>query len=107
MAVLLQTSLGDIVIDLYTTHSPKASTNFLKLCKLKHFNNALFSSVQKDFLASVTTENQDISVFGLLNGENLHFFEDELCPELRHDRIGIVSMSNKGPDMNASNVRGT
>lgn len=64
MAVLLQTSLGDIVIDLYTNYSPKASMNFLKLCKLKHYNNALFSCVQKDYLTSITTVNQDISVFG-------------------------------------------
>ena len=33
MAVLLETSKGDLVVDLYTDDCPKASSNFLKLCK--------------------------------------------------------------------------
>ena len=33
MAVLLETSRGDLVIDLFTEHCPKACLNFLKLCK--------------------------------------------------------------------------
>ena len=33
MAVLLETSRGDLVIDLFTDECPQASTNFLKLCK--------------------------------------------------------------------------
>ena len=33
MAVLLETSKGDLVIDLYTDECPVASSNFLKLCK--------------------------------------------------------------------------
>jgi len=31
--VLLETSKGDLVIDLYTEECPLASSNFLKLCK--------------------------------------------------------------------------
>ena len=33
MAVLLETSKGDLVIDLYTDECPVAASNFLKLCK--------------------------------------------------------------------------
>jgi len=33
MAVLLETSKGDIVIDLYVDDCPMACKNFLKLCK--------------------------------------------------------------------------
>lgn len=35
MSVLLETSLGEIVIDLHVDHAPLAATNFLKLCKIK------------------------------------------------------------------------
>ena len=45
MAVLLETSLGDLVIDLYTDNCPLATKNFLKLCKLKFYNGALFYDV--------------------------------------------------------------
>ena len=51
MSILLETSLGDIVIDLYTSEAPKACINFLKLCKIKYFNNCLFNFVQKDHIA--------------------------------------------------------
>jgi peptidyl-prolyl cis-trans isomerase-like 4 len=33
MAVLLETSKGDLVIDLYTEECPMACKNFMKLCK--------------------------------------------------------------------------
>jgi peptidyl-prolyl cis-trans isomerase-like 4 len=64
MAVLLQTSLGDIVIDLYTSHCPKTCENFLKLCKAKHYNNALFYAVEKDYLVQIGNMQDDISIFG-------------------------------------------
>ena len=42
MSVLLETSLGDIVVDLRVEKCPIASKNFLKLCKMKFYNNSLF-----------------------------------------------------------------
>lgn len=33
MAVLLETSKGDMVVDLYTEECPLATKNLLKLCK--------------------------------------------------------------------------
>ncbi len=35
MSVLVQTSLGEIVIDVHCKDTPKAALNFLKLCKSK------------------------------------------------------------------------
>ena len=32
MVVLLETSKGDLVVDLFNHDCPQASTNFLKLC---------------------------------------------------------------------------
>ena len=76
MAVILETSKGDIVIDLFIKDCPAASKNFLKLCKcagnflcllpaassstllnalppsrIKYYNNCLFHSVQRNFIA--------------------------------------------------------
>ena len=47
MSVLLETSKGDIVIDLHTELCPVACKNFIKLCKLKYYNFCLFHNVQK------------------------------------------------------------
>lgn len=51
MAVLLETSVGDIEIDLYVDEAPKECLNFLKLCKTKYYNFSLFHRVLKNFIA--------------------------------------------------------
>ena len=44
MSLLLETSLGDIVIDLEVEACPKTCENFLKLCKVHYYNlNAFFN----------------------------------------------------------------
>lgn len=35
MSVMIETSLGEVVVDLFCDKAPLASKNFLKLCKLK------------------------------------------------------------------------
>lgn len=47
MSVLIETSFGDVTVDIWTEKAPKAALNFIKLCKMKHYNNALFIEVQK------------------------------------------------------------
>ena len=51
MSVILETSLGEIVIDLFVEDAPEACKNFIKLCKMKYYNNCLFHNVQRDYLA--------------------------------------------------------
>ena len=53
MSVLIETSFGDLTIDLDTEKCPNATFNFLKLCKLKHYNNALFLKVHKGIYSSL------------------------------------------------------
>jgi hypothetical protein len=44
MSLLLETSLGDIVIDLEVAACPKTCENFLKLCKVYYYSlNAFFN----------------------------------------------------------------
>jgi peptidyl-prolyl cis-trans isomerase-like 4 len=44
MSLLLETSLGDIVIDLEVDLCPRTCENFLKLCKIKYYAlNAFFN----------------------------------------------------------------
>jgi peptidyl-prolyl cis-trans isomerase-like 4 len=109
MAVLLETSLGDIVIDLFTSHAPKTCLNFLKLCKVKYYNNSLFYDVQRDYITRCGHLDSDTSIFGyfllsLISGDEHRYFEDEIHPHLRHDRKGIVSMASRAPDLNGSHV---
>ena len=72
MAVLLETSLGEICVDLRVEETPLAAKNFLKLCKLKYYHNHLFYNVQQNFLAQAgdptATGKGGTSVYGLCGG---------------------------------------
>ncbi|CAL8460649.1 g179 [Coccomyxa elongata] len=106
MAVLLETSKGDIVVDLYAEECPLAARNFLKLCKIKYYNNVLFHNVQQNFIAQTGdptgTGTGGDSIYGIMYGEQAHFFEDEIRPHLRHKKRGMVAMAGAGEDRNAS-----
>lgn len=75
MAVLLQTSLGTMCIDLRVDEAPIACKNFLKLCKIKYYNNNLFYNVQQGLLAQTgdptATGSGGSSVYGLCYGEQV------------------------------------
>eukprot|EP00884_Botryococcus_braunii_P005430 jgi/Botrbrau1/14889/Bobra.0248s0008.1 len=106
MAVLLETSRGDLVLDLYVDEAPLASRNFLKLCKIKYYNNCLFHNVQKDFIVQTGdptgTGRGGMSLNGVLYGEQARFFDDEIIPHIRHTKKGIVGMAGAGENLNAS-----
>ena len=108
MAVLVETSKGNIVIDLHCDDAPKTCLNFVKLCKMRYYDHCKFFDVQRDFVCQTgdPTNRGDggESAFALLaNGDaSLRFFEDEIHPTRRHDKIGTVSMAPAGPNGNAS-----
>ncbi|GIL87990.1 hypothetical protein Vretifemale_16028, partial [Volvox reticuliferus] len=106
MAVLLETSKGDIVIDLLTDDCPIATKNFLKLCKIKYYNNCLFHNVQHNFIVQTGdptgTGKGGTSIYGKLYGDQARFFEDEIRPQLKHIRRGVVGMASPGEGLNAS-----
>jgi hypothetical protein len=40
----------------------------------------------------------------LLYGDQARFFDDEIHPTLKHDKVGIVAMASAGENANASQV---
>ncbi|OXB83769.1 UNVERIFIED_CONTAM: hypothetical protein H355_013124 [Colinus virginianus] len=106
MAVLLETTLGDLVIDLYTEERPRACLNFLKLCKIKYYNYCLIYNVQRDFIIQtgdpMGTGRGGESVFCKLYGDQARFFEAEKVPRIKHKKKGTVSMVNNGSDLHGS-----
>ncbi|KAG6773721.1 hypothetical protein POTOM_021037 [Populus tomentosa] len=106
MSVLIVTSLGDIVVDLYADKCPLTCKNFLKLCRIKYYNGCLFHTVQKDFTAQTgdptgTGAGGD-SVYKFLYGDQARFFGDEIHLDLKHSKMGTVAMASAGENLNAS-----
>eukprot|EP00058_Branchiostoma_floridae_P014408 XP_002599896.1 hypothetical protein BRAFLDRAFT_278443 [Branchiostoma floridae] len=106
MAVILETTLGDITVDLLTEERPRTCLNFLKLCKMKYYNFCLFHSVQRNFMVQTGdptgTGRGGESIFSKLYGDQARFFEMETNPRLKHRKVGTVSMVNNGGNMHGS-----
>ncbi|KAA8583225.1 hypothetical protein FQN60_015771 [Etheostoma spectabile] len=106
MAVLLETTLGDVVIDLFTEERPKTCLNFLKLCKIKYYNYCLIHNVQRDFIVQTGdptgTGRGGESVYSKLYGDQARFFDAEKTPRIKHRKKGTVSMVNNGNDQHGS-----
>ncbi|XP_075780528.1 peptidyl-prolyl cis-trans isomerase-like 4 [Pelodiscus sinensis] len=106
MAVLLETTVGDLVIDLYAEERPRACQNFLKLCKIKYYNYCLIHNVQRDFIIQtgdpLGTGRGGESIFCKLYGDQARFFEAEKVPRIKHKKKGTVSMVNNGNDQHGS-----
>ncbi|CAD5118463.1 DgyrCDS7168 [Dimorphilus gyrociliatus] len=106
MSVLIETSIGSLVIDLYPDERPNCSKNFLKLCKIKYYNFSLFHSIQRNLSAQTGdpsgTGKGGISIFGKCYGEQANYFEAETKPRIKHRKMGALSMVNNGSNMHGS-----
>ncbi|KAJ3298329.1 Peptidyl-prolyl cis-trans isomerase cyp6 [Borealophlyctis nickersoniae] len=102
MSVLLETSLGEIVIDLEVKKAPRCAQNFIKLCKIKYYNFVLFHNVQKNFMAQTGdptgTGKGGESVWGVIHGDSRRYFSPEIHPKLQHKGKGVVSFATTGTD---------
>lgn len=106
MSVMVVTSLGELVIDLFADRCPLTCKNFLKLCKMKYYNGCLFHNVQKDFTAQTGdptgTGSGGDSIYRFLYGDQARFFNDEIYPDVKHSKMGTVAMASAGENLNAS-----
>ncbi|KAK2736412.1 Peptidyl-prolyl cis-trans isomerase cyp6 [Myotisia sp. PD_48] len=101
MSVLLETSLGDIVVDLLTEASPKACENFLKLCKIKYYNFSPVYNVQKNYSFQTgdpigpgsADSDGGSSIWGILNDPSQKNFSISFPSKLKHTEVGTVSMA--------------
>lgn len=95
MSVVVETTLGDITIDLFIKERPRACLNFLKLCKMKYYNYNLFHTINRNFIAQTGdptgSRNGGESIFGVLEGPLKRYFEAEKQPRIKHTNMGLVS----------------
>ena len=106
MAALLETSAGEIVIDLFCDDCPLAATNFLKLCKIKFYNGCLFYNVQPNYICQTGdptgTGKGGNSVYGLLHGDHASCFADEIMKHRKMNKVGLVCMAHDQHKENAN-----
>ncbi|GAB0098843.1 Peptidyl-prolyl cis-trans isomerase [Sergentomyia squamirostris] len=103
MSVVIETTLGDITVDLFIKERPLTCLNFLKLCKLKFYNYNLFHSIQHGFIAQTGdptgSGHSGTSVWGVIEGPHKRYFEGETLPKIKHSEFGLLSMVSSGGNM--------
>ena len=92
----IATVKGDIVVELFAEKAPNTVNNFVFLARQGFYDNTTFHRVLEDFMA------QGGDPTGTGTGGSGYSFADEFHPDLRHDRPGILSMANSGPNTNSS-----
>jgi len=106
MSVIVETTIGDLIFDLYTEKRPNSCKNFLKLCKMKYYNYCLFHSVRRNFIAQsgdpTGSGKGGESVFSLCYGEQAKYFGKEVKPRIKHSTKGTISFVNNGNDQHGS-----
>ena len=92
----IATNKGSINIILHDEQAPLTVANFINLAKRGYYNNLSFHRVIEDFMI------QGGCPLGTGTGGPGYEFADDIHPELKHDRPGILSMANAGPGTNGS-----
>jgi peptidyl-prolyl cis-trans isomerase B (cyclophilin B) len=92
----ISTNRGDIKLELFEDKVPKTVANFEKLVKDGFYNGLKFHRVIEDFMIQTGCPK------GTGTGDAGYKFDDEFHPDLKHDKPGVLSMANAGPNTNGS-----
>jgi cyclophilin family peptidyl-prolyl cis-trans isomerase len=92
----METENGTMVIELFADKAPKTVNNFIFLARAGFYDGVIFHRVITDFMA------QSGDPTGKGSGGPGYKFADEFHPALKHDKKGVLSMANAGPNTNGS-----
>ena len=94
--ITLQTSKGNINLTLFPDDAPVTVCSFLNLASRGFYNGLTFHRVIPNFMVQGGCPD------GTGRGNPGYKFECECKPHRRHDKPGIFSMANAGPNTNGS-----
>ncbi len=96
---IIETNMGTIELELFEEKAPKTVANFVGLAERGFYNGVIFHRVIDNFMI----QGGDPTGTGR-GGESIYGgpFEDEFHPDLKHDKPGVLSMANAGPNTNTS-----
>ncbi|MFO0416682.1 MAG: peptidylprolyl isomerase [Pseudomonadota bacterium] len=96
LTAVIQTTKGQIELELEAEKTPVTVANFVNLAQKGFYNGVTFHRVIPNFMI------QGGDPTGTGAGGPGYRFEDEFDPSLRHTGPGILSMANAGPGTNGS-----
>ncbi|HXV27403.1 MAG TPA: peptidylprolyl isomerase, partial [bacterium] len=94
--IRIQTTKGDIDAVLFPEEAPKTVENFVTLANKNFYDGIIFHRVIPGFMVQTGDPT------GTGRGGPGYQFADEFSPKLRHNKAGVLSMANSGPNSNGS-----
>ena len=95
-SAVLNTDKGKITVKLFADQVPLTVNNFVFLARQGFYDGTIFHRVISNFMV----QGGDPTGTGM--GGPGYKFSDEFRPSLRHDKPGVLSMANSGPNTNGS-----
>jgi cyclophilin family peptidyl-prolyl cis-trans isomerase len=99
LVAVFETNMGTFECELFEDKAPKTVANFVGLAEKGYYDGVIFHRVIDNFVIQggdpTGTGRGGESIYG-------HPFEDEFHPDLKHDKAGVLSMANAGPNTNGS-----
>ncbi len=92
----ITTTLGTIEGKLFEDKAPMTVSNFVTLARKGFYDGIIFHRVIPGFMV------QTGDPLGNGTGGPGYTFADEFSPDLKHDKEGLLSMANRGPNTNGS-----
>jgi len=92
----IETSKGNIKVQLHDDKTPKTVANFEKLATDGFYDGLKFHRVIADFMVQTGCPK------GTGTGDAGYKFDDEFHDDLKHNGPGVLSMANSGPGTNGS-----
>ncbi len=101
--IRMETSEGVMMFELYDDLVPVTAGNFKKLVEEGFYDGQRFHRVIKNFMVQggdpLSRDVKNKEMWGTGGSEEI---PDEFVDELRHDRKGLLSMANAGPNTGSS-----
>jgi len=94
--VIIETSMGTIKGVLFEDVAPITTGNFIKLIKQGFYNGLIFHRIIPNFMVQGGCPD------GTGRGGPGYTIQDEFAPGLKHDKPGLFSMANAGPNTGGS-----
>ena len=96
LKAVISTGKGDIRLNIFGEKTPITAANFVNLAQRGFYDGLIFHRVIPDFMI------QGGCPLGKGFGDPGYKFADEFVDGLVHDKPGILSMANSGPNSNGS-----
>ncbi len=102
--VMMQTSAGDILIRLLTDEAPETTANFLKLVDMGFYDGLHFHRVIEQFMiqGGCPHSKDPMNRRAGTGGPGWKIPCERTALALAHDRPGLLSMANAGPNTGGS-----